>query len=390
MMDVVVIGGGLAGSTCATLLAKAGRAVTVVEPAEFPRDKLCGEFLSPEAALTLRRLGVLNPLLTLRPPRLSHGWFTHPGRACARVPLPASGLGVSRWTLDECLHRAAVRAGVQWVKGEAQDVQRYTNGNRERVEVHVATQDGRQKIQAAIGIGAYGRHGRLDRVLGRKRSPKRYVGLKRHHIGCPEDGARGSVEIHLFDGGYCGVNAVEGDRVNVCALVERRWLSACGQKDWFGVKKSLMASNPFLAERLDAHEADPDRSFLTVAGIDFARMDPVLGPLLMVGDGASMIAPLVGDGQAMALRAAEALTELILENRSDLAEAWAQRYAHAYRGRLRFARQLQTALLHPWTSQWVVRTSGMVPALPAWLARQTRETITHREPHPFELEGTHR
>jgi flavin-dependent dehydrogenase len=372
MLDAVIIGGGLAGATCATLLAGAGRDVVVLDPATFPRDKLCGEFLSPEAALTLQRLGCWNAILDARPPRLSSGWFTDRWGRGARVPLPAPGLGVSRLTLDDVLKQTTEASGATWRRAEALHATREADGS---VRVEFREGSTTASVRARVAVGSYGRHGRLDRALGRRRRPKRFVGLKRHHLD-PHRTADHRVEIHLFDGGYCGVNAVDGDRVNVCALVETRWLEALSSKDWTGVQEGLRRANPALAERLRPLQPDPDRGLLTVAGIDFARLEPTLEPLLMVGDGAAMIAPLAGDGQAMALRGAERLADLVLRTpAAELRPAWARDFVHHFGGRLGLGRRLQSLLLHPWGGAAMVRTSARFPRLPAWLARHTRETL---------------
>jgi len=368
-MDLVVIGGGLAGSTVAILAARAGRSVSVVEKDDFPRDKLCGEFLSPEASLTLRRLGVEEAIEALAPPRLVRGWFTEGSGQQADVPLPAPGLGVSRRSLDAILHRAALDAGVHWIRGEAERVE---NGQG-TVEVQVATASGPTRVRAELAVGAWGRHGRLDNRLQRRRAPRRFVGVKRHHLGPADD----RVEIHAFTGGYCGVNAVDGGRVNVCALVERSWLKAAEDRSWDGVSRRFREANPHLAERLRDLRPDPERPMLTVAGIDFGRREPLFGALLMVGDGAAMIAPVAGDGQAMALRGGEALAELLASGRdaADIREAWQARFRAGFDRRLDLGRRLQDALLHPRVAPWLLRSSRWFPALPAWLAKQTREVI---------------
>jgi menaquinone-9 beta-reductase len=368
-MELVVIGGGLAGTTVAILAARAGRRVSLVEKDDFPRDKLCGEFLSPEACLTLRRLGVEAEVEALQPPRLARAWFTEGSGQQADVPLPAPGLGVSRLSLDAILHRAALDAGVRWLRGEAERVE--DRGGR--LEVEIATETGPTRVRADLAVGAWGRHGRLDNRLGRRREPRRFVGIKRHHLGPAGD----RVEIHAFTGGYCGVNAVDGGRVNVCALVDRRWLKSAEDRGWEGISRRFADANPHLAQRLGALRPDPDRPMLTVAGIDFGRREPLFGALVMVGDGAAMIAPLAGDGQAMALRGGEALAELLIGS-CDIAEirrAWQARFRAGFDRRLGIGRRLQDALLDPRIAPWLLRSSRWFPALPAWLAKQTREVI---------------
>ncbi|MCX5745868.1 MAG: FAD-dependent monooxygenase, partial [Proteobacteria bacterium] len=114
-MTAVVVGGGLAGATLATRLARAGRDVVLLEREVGPIDKVCGEFLSCEAAGYLARLGVDLDALGAVPidaVRLCTR------EAIARTPLPFAATSLSRRVLDEALLSSAARAGARLVRGE--------------------------------------------------------------------------------------------------------------------------------------------------------------------------------------------------------------------------------------------------------------------------------
>lgn len=375
-MDTVIVGGGLAGSTLAILLARAGRRVTVLEKVRFPRDKLCGEFLSPEAELTFERLGVMAQVRALAPPALSEGWFTEARGRSARVPLPGAGLGVRRLVLDAILKEAAIGAGARWFEGEATGARWNARGS---IEVEARVGGSTEVFEAEYAIGAYGRHGRLDRALGRARSDGRYVGIKQHHIAAGRGSDLGArVEIHLFDGGYCGVNAVDGDRINVCALAKKRWLLENGGRTWQQISRALGAASAPLARRLAGLQPSESR-MLAVSSIDFGRLEPVRAPLLFVGDGAAMIAPLAGDGQSMALRGAERLADIILAGGTwaEVSQRWSRTFKTTFRARLSLGRALQECLGKPAFARALVGVSNIAPLVPAWLARNTREEIPH-------------
>ena len=109
--DVAVIGGGLAGSTAATLLARHGLRVILIEKGTFPRQKVCGEFLSPEGVGVLSRLGVWPQVEAYHPQRID-GFTLTAGRRQTRHRLPTPGWGVSRWVLDHLLWEHAKCCGV--------------------------------------------------------------------------------------------------------------------------------------------------------------------------------------------------------------------------------------------------------------------------------------
>jgi len=109
--EVLVIGAGPAGSACAQMLARAGLDVLLTDQQDFPRDKVCGDGLIPDAHRALDRLGVLDAVLA-RARGASHVGCVGPRGG--RVDVPATLAVLPRRELDELLRRAAVDAGAGW------------------------------------------------------------------------------------------------------------------------------------------------------------------------------------------------------------------------------------------------------------------------------------
>src|SRR5262245_46416870 len=126
--DIAVIGAGVAGSTAAALLARRGLRVMLFEKGTLPRQKVCGEFLSPDGVGVLSRLGVWSQLETSQARRVEAFTLTASQRQ-TQHRLPAPGWGVSRWVLDHLLWDHAIRSGV--VARERCSVVHVT-GNRQR------------------------------------------------------------------------------------------------------------------------------------------------------------------------------------------------------------------------------------------------------------------
>ena len=107
--DVVVVGAGLAGSGIAAALAQRGWDVLLIDRDRFPRHKVCGEFLSPEAQHSLQALGLLDEVAVLGPVPLHAAAITTPGGATVEMALPADAWGLSRYALDARLAGAVER-----------------------------------------------------------------------------------------------------------------------------------------------------------------------------------------------------------------------------------------------------------------------------------------
>lgn len=109
--EVLVVGAGPAGSACAQMLARAGVDVLLVDRQSFPRDKICGDGLIPDAQRALARLGVLDAVLA-RAGTASHVGCVGPRGG--RLEVPASLAVLPRRELDEIVRRAALEAGARW------------------------------------------------------------------------------------------------------------------------------------------------------------------------------------------------------------------------------------------------------------------------------------
>ncbi len=368
-VDVVVIGGGLAGCASATLLAREGVSVALLEKGDFPRHKLCGEFLSPEAQASFDALGVLGSVREAGAHEMRHARITGPHGGTFDCDLPGTALGLSRYVLDEMLFQRASDAGartftqtrVTGVDGSLND------GFRVRTD--------RGSVEARVVLGAYGKRSLLDRKLDRSfmDATSDLVAFKAHFGGpsIPE-----TIEIHTFPGGYCGMSHIEDDRVNVCWIGRTDVL-----KDSGGRPEQMLAAsaqrNPHLADRLDGAERLTD-AFEAVSQVSLRSKPAFSGDICMIGDAAGMIAPLCGDGMAMALSSAEIATPHVLPFlrrnqtpeafRAAYTEAWGKRFGQ----RMRIGRLAHAAAMRPRAAAFTVTALNAAPAIGRWLVRATR------------------
>src|SRR5215216_3998654 len=160
--DVIVVGGGPAGSVSAWLLAERGHRVLLLDKARFPRHKACSEYVNPAGARLLAELGLAGDLQALGAHRMEAMLIHAPGGhrflADFGVAEPGSAaIGLSRFRLDSLLLERAREAGVEVHEGaHVRDV-RVVDGSVQGVE---CTIDGaREVLRAPLTIGADGRHG---------------------------------------------------------------------------------------------------------------------------------------------------------------------------------------------------------------------------------------
>jgi flavin-dependent dehydrogenase len=301
--DVGVVGGGPAGALAAMECRRRGLRVALWERSRFPRDKVCGEFLSPEAVPILQE-EIPNALAAA-------AWIDRaefvPRRGRRRaLKLPQPGRGLSRWAMDQALWQAAQRAGVEALEAAAVvEVQRSWagagSGSGSAFEVITSAQAGRRRVRKLLV--ACGRWWKIDGLPSPLEEVKQnrsssWMGVKAHFSGVAP---RSAVELYFFPGGYCGLSPVENSLYNACALVHsgvtraRRNAAVQDMPEWL----ASVARHAALNERLrGAAQVSPT---LTTAPVLPARRLAAWQDVLAAGDAAGFLDPFTGDGMAMAL-----------------------------------------------------------------------------------------
>lgn len=279
--EVAVIGAGPAGSSAAITAARLGIRVTLLEAGSFPRQKVCGEFLSPEAldvaADLLRELPSADTVFRSAPV-LDRMRLLLGGRTIeASIRPPA--LSVARYDLDALLWEAAVHAGV---RAESNCEVRSIDGSG---PFTLRTSHG--VVTAAAVIVAAGRWSRFAADRSVPRGPK-WIGVKAHYR---ESRPARSTDLYFFSNGYCGVQPVYDDVINACAMVRSDVATSLDQ---------VFARHPLLADRAAAWQ--PLMQPVSTAPLVYRRPQPVQGNLVFAGDAAGFIDPFVGDGISIALR----------------------------------------------------------------------------------------
>jgi len=313
---ITIVGGGLAGLSLGIALRRAGVETRIIEAGHYPRHRVCGEFITGLDDATIERLGIGPALAGAGSPR--GVTFFHRGRTIGRHALPAPARTISRFTLDARLAGMFTAAG-----GGLSTDQR------------VATQ--------TLEPG-------WVRTTGRKRTDASpWMGLKLHarNLATTDE-----LELHLGEGAYVGLSAVEGGWINVCGLFRRRPGLRFDRAD--ALASCLSASGlAELAGRLEAAEIRPD-SRSAVAGFGFDRRLPETEGVEL-GDANAVIPPFTGNGMAMAFAgAARALDPLVAWARGG--PSWRETAGTIHHSLQReFKRRLAcAAVLHPFllTPAW--------------------------------------
>jgi flavin-dependent dehydrogenase len=302
--DVIVVGGGPAGSVTAALLAERGHQVLLLDKARFPRHKACSEYVNAAGVRLLVELGLEGELAALGAHRMEAMLLHAPsGRRFladyAAAEPGAAALGLSRLRLDALLLDRARAAGAEVREGAHVRDLVVVAGCVQGVEATIGGV--RETLRAPLTIGADGRHGVVARSLGLDRPPRwpRRTGLVAHYRGVVGLDRWG--EMHVSAGYYAGLAPLEDGLTNVAFVTSSAAVAARSEPLEAFFERGLCGI-PEVAGKLAAAER--------VGGIRG------VGPMahgvrrvcgdgyLLMGDAASFLDPFTGDGIYEALRGA--------------------------------------------------------------------------------------
>jgi flavin-dependent dehydrogenase len=362
MYDLIVVGGGPAGTSAAITCARNGARVLLLERGRFPRHKVCGEFISAES------LDLLADLLAPKHARLLAGATRIPsarvfldGRTI-HTPVDPPAASISRLDFDTALWDSAKQCGVD---------------GRQQVTVQGISGTGPFLLTTSVGefeslalINASGRWSNLNPAP--VDSGVKWLGLKGYFT---ESSPQASVDLYFFDGGYCGVQPVKiGDgveqssSVNACAMV---------RADVASTLTEVFVRHAALQERSRGWEplSDP----VSTSPLVFREPQPERDGILMTGDAAAFVDPFVGDGISLALRSGSLAGECLLpffagsialpEAAYDYQSAYARRLSPVFRMSSKIRRMLNLPqIIRMPILSLLVRT----PAVWRYLMRKTR------------------
>ncbi len=273
LKPITIVGGGLAGLTLGIGLRRRDVPVTIWEAGQYPRHRVCGEFISGNGQAVLGRIGLLEQFEQAGAFRARTAMFVCGGNRSPVRKMDTPALCLSRHTMDALLAGAFQKLG-----GELRVNSRWTS-----------PADGEGMVLAAGRRASTAENGR------------RWFGIKAH---VPHDGGlklEADLEMHGSPAGYVGVNRIDGGETNVCGLLSTRpgQRQPESKQDWLrGEAGSL------LRERLQGVEFVPD-SFCSVGGISLKPRRATSRQECCIGDALTMTPPVTGNGMSMAFEAAE-------------------------------------------------------------------------------------
>lgn len=375
--DVAIVGGGPAGSSCASFCALAGLQTIVLEREKFPREKVCGDCLNPSCWPVLERLELAQRVRDLRQSKLLSVEFIAIGGQKVIVNLPSGAdceISVKRSLFDDLLLRRARELGTDVreqttvtalscsdagktcrhgsVASRSPDTPRRRGYNRNwKIETAAG-----ETFHARMLIGADGRNSTVARLRNLLPRPARERVALQAHVPLPRDfGNR--IVLQFLREGYSGQAPVNETELNLCLV-------------------GKAATIPSLRKWAERHfEITADQAWHTITPLTRSPIPCAHENLFFIGDAARVVEPFTGEGIYYALRSGELAGKAIAkifrgDDRQSALREFARAYAEMYRGRLWINRFARAAVLSPRAASFFLRFAPMTPAIIRSLTKQ--------------------
>ncbi|MBI2154608.1 MAG: NAD(P)/FAD-dependent oxidoreductase [Candidatus Rokubacteria bacterium] len=371
--DAIVVGGGPAGSAVAILLAEHGHSVLLLDKAAFPRAKICGEYLSPEAARILDRLGVLKTVDAAGAVPLRGMRLTAPDGTVLEGRYPTEGpyrgyrdhaLAIQRLHLDQILLDRAKALPVD-VRERHRVVDLLLEGDRVAGVRASGPEGGAFDVRSPLVVGADGRQTLVARRLGLMEAhPLRRMALIAYVEGLGDFGDCG--EIYVDPPDYAILNPVAPGAVSLSLVVPLEHAAPySGKLDAFFHARLKQLDH--LWPRISAMR--PLGPVMALGPLAYRVAPPRHAEVLLVGDAAGFYDPFTGEGIFAALRSAELAAEVAHGalrrgdcSRALLAPYWRAR-REAFRDKERVTRFLQVVIGRRWLANLVAHRLARRPDL---------------------------
>jgi menaquinone-9 beta-reductase len=359
--DVIVVGAGPSGSTAAYYLAQAGLNVLLLEKSRFPRDKVCGDGLTPRAVKSLVAMGV--------DVSEEAGWLRNKGLRVIgggmRLELdwpelssyPGYGLVRPRSSLDEQLARRAQAAGVKLLEGTTvtgpvlDSAGRITGveaepetGEKAKSKSRMGNERERgdsRTYRARVVVAADGNSSRLSVAMGLRKRDDRPMGVavRTYYTSPRHDDDYLESWLDLWDGdrllpGYGWIFGM-GDGTSNVGLGLLNTSTAFGNTDYRALLKRWLRSMPEEWGYTEENRTEPVRGAALPMG--FNRTPHYHRGLLLAGDAAGMVNPFNGEGIAYAMESGELLARVVAQALARPTRAETERVL------LRYPEELQAA-----------------------------------------------
>ena len=373
---IAVVGGGPAGAAAALFLSQAGFDVCVFERKIFPREVICGEFLSGEVADILKQMNLFDEFNALNPVKInSFRAINEKGKEIS-AKINFQSYAIKRSVFDNFLIKAVKETGaIVYQPAEVKSIEM----QNQKYLLKIKTSQSEFDISADFVISAYGRQSILDEKLNRNfvHVKSGFNGVKFHvpnkyftkSIG-------GEIRIYSGRGIYCGLNMVSGSETTLCYLEKQKNNNSGTKKSLLSLCQSNKSFKALFNENIQ--EIISGLKAYGTGNIYFGRRNVVENGIFMIGDAAGVIAPLAGDGIAMALQSARLISSLLVQyncgeiNYSQLTNLYSKKWRRLFLKRLRTALLIQNIILHRKSRTFLQNTTAMFPSLLPKIINATR------------------